>query len=141
MADIIISTLEGTVRDGITLLTQRRFHRGPTVPPYLLRPKAPLLIEVVEFECLSKADRHGLRRANVKVRCTSWGDTNVFLELSGDGHDDWLLWGTFSIRYGADYPIPALTTKEVSKNIHPCWDKKKGDNRPMEYRLKTRVIR
>lgn len=140
--DIVISTFEGAIRDGITLLCQRRLNSNPTTPPYLRRPNAPLFVEVV-FIRSETTRKPAIRTARVLVRCASWGDTKVFLELMDLALTgvDWHVRGDFQIRYGADYPIPALTTKEVSRFIEPVSFKKNGDNRPMRYRIRTRIIR
>ena len=127
----VISSLEGAIRDGITLLTQRRINRN--APPYLVPPKEPLVCTVREMT----PTMNFIMQAAVEVSCcSSWGGTKVTLNLSSF-HDYWQLWGLCTILYGPGYPLFTLVGKRIDRRIMPSHRTNRGEDRPMTYHISS----
>jgi len=135
LSEIVISTLEKAVSDGISLLTRTRFHTK--APFYLTPPHKPLVVTVLS---VSERLTAGLREMVVEVRCVTWNNTVVTFTLS-EKYGYWLVWGQFTISYDAvGYPVMSLRGRAVNtKSIYPAFAQRDDYARPLELRIRSRA--
>ncbi len=134
--EIVISTLEKAVADGISLLCRCRFHR--TAPFYLVWPYRPLQVKVASMS----DSKSGIRTAVAYVTCRSWSASDsTIVRLTLTEHlGFWRLHGPFSITYGPDYPVASLANRDTdTKDIYPMNMLRPDAARPMEYRIRSRA--